>query len=736
MANTINDYVFELQWDGNKVTKGIDAIEARLSKLQKGVGTKLSATKERATSGKVTKSKYNAEKVLRDKQRALEAITKSQFAAENQQLKAKAAYEKKQAKIEADSEWQQLKAKMDQADHYQKRMAAAAKAQVKTEREKNAQLKALARQRTQESSFETARMMQIDNANSRIEKMNNLLARTSKIGGEAGSAFNASISQARQSLLEFQNRWGTGQVKSRRDLNTMKQQLIAITQQTKMLGNTVQQATGKFSVMQNVTKRIGATFLAMGASTMGAYALAGGVQASFAAAKEYEKLDIAMTAAFGSQQASNREMLYAEDVAKRYAIDIMAVGEGWSKISYAAKMSNMPIDQARQMFEDLAVSSRAFGLSADDTKGAMRAVIQMMGKGKVNAEDLRQQLAERIPAAIPMLAKSMGITVGELEDQMKAGLIPAEKLVGMFRLMAQDVKGSGALNKSLKSVGAAQTALSNASKRASKAFWGENAKGGFKDFMFMLTDFLDGNTKAIGQWGDTFAIAGKIILDTLGAIAPILSLVNTGFTALSDLLISTSTSTTQFGQLNALGRVLAMISWLIHDVKMAYEDLEKLLTGGEVVGGQSSIQASQKRANMKGIPVEEQIAWEAKYGNDLAIAEERNKSGQNSYQKKSWLEWGGRGETEWLASQAEKLNAMRSSLGGQDPYTYGAQSGSLSNMYRMGEKMTTNLMQGKLEFKVDASNVINLNKDGIADVSIPYGFQLGFNDSGGKNRGN
>lgn len=656
MANTINDYIFELQWNGNKVTKGIDAIEARLNRLA-NKSIKINTIQQRATANRIVQQQQQARFTPYD---------------------AKGVF--KQAQLEDD--------------------------------------------------LNNKRLVKLDQVNARMEKMNNFLRTSGNVGGARGEFISANASEALNKWQAFQDKWHSGTVRTKKQLNEMHNELLAINAETRILSTNARVAASKFSLLNNITKRVGATFLAMGASSMGAYALAGGAAASFNAAKEYEKLDIAMTAAFGSQQAANREMEYAESVSKKYALDIMAVGEGWSKISYAAKMSNMPIDQARQMFEDLAVSSRAFGLSADDTKGAMRAVIQMMGKGKVNAEDLRQQLAERIPAAIPMLAKSMGITIGELEDQMKKGAIPAEKLVGMFQLMAEDVKGSGALTKSLQSMGAAQTALANSMKKASKQFWGDGMRGGFKDFMFMLTDFLEKNSNGIAQWGNTFSIAGRIVLDTLGAISPILSLVNAGFAELAQLTMSGSVSKTQFGQLNALGKLLAAISWVIHDIKLAYTDLQKLITGEEITGGQKRFADSNKMSMGLGIPIEDQIAWETKHGksfqsvlsklstNEMSIPSEYKNNTQGAYS--------------WIKSQAEKMTAMQQALGGATADQ--AAIAGTSNMYRLGEKMVSNLSRGTLEFKIDASQVVNLNKDGTANVAVPYTFQLPFVDAGGKSR--
>ena len=46
----------------------------------------------------------------------------------------------------------------------------------------------------------------------------------------------------------------------------------------------------------------------------------------------------------------------------------------------------------------MAQASVVLGMSQEETEGALRAVQQMMSKGKVQAEELRGQLGERLPA--------------------------------------------------------------------------------------------------------------------------------------------------------------------------------------------------------------------------------------------------------------------------------------------------------------------------------------------------
>ena len=60
----------------------------------------------------------------------------------------------------------------------------------------------------------------------------------------------------------------------------------------------------------------------------------------------------------------------------------------------------MTVDDAEKVFEAIAAGIRGTGGSLEDMKSAMRAVSQVFSKGKVSAEELRQQLGERLPGAV------------------------------------------------------------------------------------------------------------------------------------------------------------------------------------------------------------------------------------------------------------------------------------------------------------------------------------------------
>lgn len=113
--------------------------------------------------------------------------------------------------------------------------------------------------------------------------------------------------------------------------------------------------------------------------------------------------------------------------------------------------------KAQDIFRGVSSYGLALGLDDEKMKGALVAITQMMDKGQVYSEELRQQLAERMPGAIQILAKSMGVTTEQLYQMLKDGkVISAEVLPKMAAEMEKIAKDSGALSKYLTSSLAAQ----------------------------------------------------------------------------------------------------------------------------------------------------------------------------------------------------------------------------------------------------------------------------------------
>ena len=91
----------------------------------------------------------------------------------------------------------------------------------------------------------------------------------------------------------------------------------------------------------------------------------------------------------------------------------------------AGKQSTLTNRQVRDVFESVTMASTALGLSADNTRGVMYALQQIMSKGKLSAEELRRQMGDRLYGAFGMAAKAMGVTTAPTRRHAEKGADPS-----------------------------------------------------------------------------------------------------------------------------------------------------------------------------------------------------------------------------------------------------------------------------------------------------------------------
>lgn len=133
----------------------------------------------------------------------------------------------------------------------------------------------------------------------------------------------------------------------------------------------------------------------------------------------------------GSTAQFADNLRFTTALAKKYGVYVNDITANFAKFTAAASIAGMSMEDQHKLFESLSKASAAFGMSADETNGVFLAVTQMMGKGKIQAEELRGQLGERLPIAMQAMAKAAGTTVAGLDKIMKEGkLLSAEVLPG------------------------------------------------------------------------------------------------------------------------------------------------------------------------------------------------------------------------------------------------------------------------------------------------------------------
>ena len=77
----------------------------------------------------------------------------------------------------------------------------------------------------------------------------------------------------------------------------------------------------------------------------------------------------------------------------------------------------------------MAAANLALGGNAERLQGILLATGQVFSKGKVQAEELRGQIGERLPGAFALFAKSVGKTPAELDKALEKGEVTVEDFV-------------------------------------------------------------------------------------------------------------------------------------------------------------------------------------------------------------------------------------------------------------------------------------------------------------------
>lgn len=80
------------------------------------------------------------------------------------------------------------------------------------------------------------------------------------------------------------------------------------------------------------------------------------------------------------------------------------------------------------------------GANTDQANRAIVAITQVFGKGKLQSEELNQQLGEAMPAALKLLREGLGVTQPELNALVKEGKISGDQLIDVFTRIGESKK--------------------------------------------------------------------------------------------------------------------------------------------------------------------------------------------------------------------------------------------------------------------------------------------------------
>ncbi|WGB91356.1 tape measure protein [Escherichia coli] len=315
---------------------------------------------------------------------------------------------------------------------------------------------------------------------SKLGDINPLMAKMFKaqyysLSGKAGNIgsekFNAELAKLNQSLRET--------------LNKLRSQT-----KTTSINNT---SDAFNNLASNAIKLSGAFYSVMGA--LNAY------KAIMNAGLKRDSAQRAAKFVLGDK-ASEAET-FIRGLADKTGLNISEGLSSYAKFAAGAQGS-MSQEQTQELFGNATAMSRLMGLSNDELNGILKAFEQMASKGKIQAEELRGQLGDRMAGAFKLFAEALGMTATELDKAMKDGkILSSDTLPKVAKQMGLMIDKAGGWAEVAKST---QTAVGKLANN-----WDDTMVKIFSGSQDELNGFLSSLSNLLSEMGMSSSIAGDAI---------------------------------------------------------------------------------------------------------------------------------------------------------------------------------------------------------------------------------
>lgn len=353
----------------------------------------------------------------------------------------------------------------------------------------------------------------------------------STIGIRSTDTIRAEILQINQALMrmsadvkvtgaDFDRAWAAGQAR-----------IQALEAELNDLGGAARGA------MDPLTESVGRATGSVGALVTRLGPVAGAIAAAFSvnevarAVVEFDSLNNTLEAITGSADKAAKELGYIVATSDRLGLELGSASKAWAQFAAVTRGTTMEGQGARDVFEAVAGAMSRLGKSAADTDGALLALGQMVSKGVVSMEELRQQLAERLPGAMKAAAEGLGVTEAELIKLVESGQVLAEDLLPAMAARLRELYKTGA---EVDGYTASWNRLTSAVKLAFGAFGQSGAVSS------TVTGTLGVLTKTVQGLGFAMAAAAEGVTVLGGSIGALAAAFRTGNfaelkTAIADL---------------------------------------------------------------------------------------------------------------------------------------------------------------------------------------------------------
>lgn len=189
-------------------------------------------------------------------------------------------------------------------------------------------------------------------------------------------------------------------------------------------------------------QRLRGQVLSLAAGYVGVFEAINTVKKSIDAVNRDQTLRSGLTTgAGGNVEEATRQYEMLRKEADRLGLVFDDVAPRFVNLNIAGQAAGLTAQQTERAFKNLSQAASARNLNLDDTQGAFRAIEQMFSKGKVQAEELRGQLAERLPGAVAIFARASGMSLAELDKKLEKGQVGLDFVVRGLEAYARQFDG-------------------------------------------------------------------------------------------------------------------------------------------------------------------------------------------------------------------------------------------------------------------------------------------------------
>ena len=174
--------------------------------------------------------------------------------------------------------------------------------------------------------------------------------------------------------------------------------------------------------------------------------------------KDVEGFNLAIRNVGFSQAETTRIFNQAEKTAKALGAPLQQVERSYKRMIPPLKAIGASAKESDKFIEAISARTQTLGLNTEQSGRLFEAFAQVLSKGKLQAEELNQQISELDGAFRTQLADALGVTTAQLTEMISNSEVTAEKFVKAVNLMQNGVE---ALKQRIREGNATITQLQN-----------------------------------------------------------------------------------------------------------------------------------------------------------------------------------------------------------------------------------------------------------------------------------